>query len=209
MRALLVTPWFAAGVGILIAAAMALAAPKRAVLSYGPVDPGILCRHLSCALPVPRNGPGSLASAKPGIQLPLPSTIRRAPAASAAESPAGPSADTVRPSATPRPAAPAGVAVRYVVLRHGHGTFLSVITVQSSTKLGAWSLGFVIPGARISDVWGGKWRPSVSDSGGVVSGRPWPWARPGPGTAKIVIFATGRPRPPADCTFDGEGCVFS
>jgi hypothetical protein len=208
MRALLVTPWFAAGFGILIAAAMALATPKRAVLSYGPVDPGIACQHLRCGWPVPRPGPGSLASAKPGIQLQLPQKIRRAPAVSPAKSPAVPPAVTVRPSTAPRPASSAEIAIHYTVLRHGHGTFLSVITVQSSRKLGAWSLGFVIPGARISDVWGGKWQPSASGSGGVASGRPWPWTRSGPGTAKIVIFATGRPRPPTGCTFDGAGCVF-
>jgi hypothetical protein len=205
MRTLLVTPWFAAGVGILIAATIALAAPKRAVLSYGPVDPGILCKHLSCASPVPRHGPGSLASARPGIQLQLPRKIRRAPAGSPAVSPAV----TVRPSATPRSATAAEIAIHYMVLRHGHGTFVSVITVQSSRKLGAWSLGFVIPGARISDVWGGTWQPSASGSGGVVRGRPWPGARPGPGTAKLVIFATGRRRAPAGCTFDRKGCVFS
>jgi hypothetical protein len=95
------------------------------------------------------------------------------------------------------------------VIRHGRGTFIAVITVQSSRKLGDWTLGFVIPGARISDVWGGKWQPSASGSGGVASGQPWPWERSGPGTARIVIFATGRPRVPAGCTFDGEGCVFS
>jgi hypothetical protein len=200
MRGLLVTPWFAAGVGILVAATLALVTPKHAVLTYGPIRPGILCKHLRCTLPVPRHGPGSLAGAKPGIQLQLPK-VRRSPAV--------PPAVTVRPSTTRRPASQAEIAVHYVVIRHSHGTFLAVITVQSSRKLGDWTLGFVIPGARISDVLGGKWQPSASGSGGVASGRPWPWTRSGPGTAKIVIFATGRPRAPAGCTFDGEGCVFS
>jgi len=94
------------------------------------------------------------------------------------------------------------------VLRHGHGTFLAVITVQSRAKLGDWSLEFAIPGAAISDVWGATWQPSASLDGGVASGQSWPWARSGPGMAKIVIFATGRPRPPAGCTFDGATCVF-
>ncbi len=200
MRGLLVTPWFAAGVGILIAAALALATPRHAVLSYGPVNPGIPCKLPGCASPALRPRPGSLASAKAGIQLRLP-VIRRAPA--------GTTAVAVRPSATPRPASPAEIAVRYAVVRHGRGTFLAVITVQSSRRLGDWTLGFVIPGVRISDVWGGEWQPSASASGGVASGQPGPWARSGPGTARIVIFATGRPRAPVGCTFDGEGCVFS
>jgi hypothetical protein len=200
MRGLLVTPWFAAGVGILIAAALALATPRHAVLSYGPVDPGIPCKLPRCASPAPRHGPGSLATAKPGVPLQQP-LIRRTTAV--------PTVVAARPSATPRPASPAEIAVHYAVIRHSRGTFLAVITVQSSRKLGSWTLGFVIPGARISDVWGGKWQPSASGSGGVASGQPWPWARSGPGTARIVIFATGRPRVPVGCMFDGEGCVFS
>src|SRR6266567_2249041 len=131
MRGLLVTPWFAAGVGILIAAALALATPRHAVLSYGPVNPGIPCKLPGCASPALRPRPGSLASAKAGIQLRLP-VIRRAPA--------GTTAVAVWPSATPRPASPAEIAVRYAVIRHGRGTFLAVITVQSSRRLGDWTL---------------------------------------------------------------------
>jgi hypothetical protein len=206
LRGLLVTPWLAAGTGIVIAATMALAVPKHAILSYGPIDPGMLCKNPRCVPTVPGHGPGLLAGAKPGIQL-LPPGIRHTPAMPAA---------AARPGATPlaagrgaaRTGSPAGVTIGYAVLSHGHGTFRSVITVQSREKLGAWSLGFAIPGARLSDVWGATWQPSASGDGGVASGRPWPWARSGPGTAKIVIFATGRPRAPVGCTFDGRACVF-
>jgi hypothetical protein len=220
MRELLVTPWFAAGVGIVIAAMLALATPRHAVLSYGPLDPGVPCQNSRCATVVPAHG--SLASARPGVQLELPE-IRRAPAVpdaagqpGARPRPARParparsarSARSARP-ASARSASSAGATVHYAVLPQGNGTFLAVITVRSSKKLGNWSLEFVIPGARISDVWGARWQPSARGDGGVASGHPWPWTRSGPGMAKIVIFATGKPRPPASCTFDGGSCVLS
>jgi hypothetical protein len=203
LRGLLVTPWLAAGTGIVIAAAMALAAPRHAILSYGPIDPGMLCKNPGCAPIVPGYGHGSLAGAKPGIQL-RPPKIRRAPAVPAAAARPGAAPLAARRGASPA-GSPAGVTIRYGVFSHGHGTFMSVITVQSRENLGAWSLGFAIPGARLGDVWGATWQPSASGDGGVASGGP---SRSGPGTVKIVIFATGRPRAPVGCTFDGRGCVF-
>jgi hypothetical protein len=201
MRGLLVTPWFAAGAGILIAATLALGAPRHAVLSYAPIDPGVLCKNPRCATAVPTHAPGSLAGAQPGIALKVPK-VAPAPAVPAP-------APAAQPSATPRLATASDIAVHYVLLRHQHGGFLAVISVQSRQKLGSWTLGFTIPGVAISDVWGARWQPSASGSGGVASGQPWPWPRSGPGMAKIVIFATGRPRPPTGCTFNGQSCAFS
>jgi len=208
LRSLLVTPWFAAGVGVLVAATVALEAPKHAVLSYGPVDPGVLCKNLGCASAAPLRSPGSLASAKPGVQLPPPAQTRtpavtrtRTQHAQAAPAPAAQPAPTTDRSPQ--------ITIHFAVLKHGNGNFLGVITVRSSQDLGDWSLGFTIPGARISDVWGAQWQPSASLDGGIANGQPWPWPRPGPGMAKIVIFATGTPRSPTSCLFDGESCAFS
>jgi hypothetical protein len=222
-----VTPWLAAGLGVLIAATAALEAPRHIVLSYGPIDPGVRCRVLRCASAAPGRGRGSLATAKPGIELPPPSPtgapdaqVSTAPLVTPAAPLVTPGAPLATPGATPAftpaasPAAsPAArsapdVTLRYLVIRKDDAGFVGVITVQSRQQLGDWSLRFTIPGDRISNILGAQWMPSASGDGGVAKGQPWPWPRSGPKMAKIVIFASGTPHPPASCSFDGKSCRF-
>jgi hypothetical protein len=60
VRGLLVTPWFAAGAGFVVAAAMALNSGPRTFLTYRPN--ATKCSGCSSA-------PGSLATSRPGIQI--------------------------------------------------------------------------------------------------------------------------------------------
>lgn len=198
VRSLLVTPWFAAGAGILIAATLVLESPTNAVLSYGPVTPGALCQNPDCVTSAPKHAPDSLATLKPGVQLNAAGTKHAGTAASAL------------PRGSARPA-PAAVTVGFHVVRQGQGGFVAVITVPGSRKLGGWTLGFTIPGARISRVLGAKWQIDASGDGGVADGQPssWPRYRAAAKTANIVIFGTGTPGQPAACTFDSRSCVFS
>ncbi|HEY1617637.1 MAG TPA: hypothetical protein VGG25_08465 [Streptosporangiaceae bacterium] len=165
MRGLLVTPWFAAGAGFVIAAALALNSPHT-VLTYKPNT--IPCDN--CKSPSPSRG--ALASAHPGVIL-RPAKKKPAPG---------------RPEAHGQ-AAPAGVAVGYRVVWHKDGEFGAIITVPASAARDGWKLSFDIPGTRITGVWGAQWAPAVGEHGGLASvpaphpAQPWgPGHHGSPGT---------------------------
>ena len=81
MRRVLVTPTFAAGLGIVIAAGLAYPM-TRTVISYGGTPPagGQPCRVNGCVSGTP--GDGGLATASPGRQLATPSPALTDPASS-------------------------------------------------------------------------------------------------------------------------------
>ncbi len=199
VRGMLVTPWFVAGAGILIAATLVLESPRDAVLSYGPPSPGVQCLIPRCAAIAPKHLHDSLAVVRPGVRL----------------NAAGPKGAAAR--ALPRRSAHTGaVAVRFRVIQRGQRGFIAVITVHSGKNLGDWTLGFTIPGASISAVLGAKWLPDAGADGGVAEREPADWSPsptpqspPPPKMARIVIFGTGTPGKPEACTFDSRICVFS
>lgn len=196
---MVVTPWFVAGAGILIAATLVLESPRDAVLSYGPPSPGVQCLTPRCAAIGPKRLHDALAVARPGVRL----------------NPAGPKGAAAAARALPRRSAHAdAVAVRFRLIQHGQRGFIAVITVHRDKKLGDWTLGFTIPGASISAVLGAKWLPDASADGGVAERQPADWSppqspSPSPKMARIVIFGTGTPGMPAACTFDRRSCVFT
>jgi hypothetical protein len=200
-RSLFVTPWFAAGMGILIAATLVLESPTDAVLSYGPISPGVPCRTHGCRATGPRHEPDSLAIAKPGVRLKVARTRRSGAAGGQSRRPASPAA--------PAAAAPGAVTVSFRVVQQGLGGFIAIITVSGSRSLGDWTLGFTIPGASIKGVGGARWRGDASGDGGVAQAQPEPWrqSRSPAKIARIVVFGTGTPGRPAGCTFDGTSCV--
>jgi len=204
VRGMLMTPWFVAGAGILIAATLVLESPRDAVLSYGPPSPGVQCLTPGCAAIAPKRQHDSLAVVRPGVRL----NAAGAKGAAAAR-------------ALPRRSAHTGaVAVRFRLIQHGQRGFIAVIIVHRGKKLGDWTLGFTIPGASISAVLGARWLPDASADGGVAERQPADWSPPQsqsspqsppltPKTARIVIFGTGTPGKPAACTFDHRSCVFT
>jgi len=201
---LMVTPQFAAGAGIVIAAMLAVDVP-HAALTYGPNPPVRECVEQVCATPKP--APGGLATAKPSIKL---TTPRRT------ESPAG-TAGAARTAGTAAPAGPPGtgggsqpqVAIEYRTIRVSQSGFVSMITIKSRRNLGTWTLTFAFSDAQVQLVWGAAWQPDSNGAGGVATGQPWPWPGQKAGAARIVIFASGSPARPASCSFDGAGCSFS
>ena len=226
----MVTPWFAAGAGVLIAAAILLESPGRAVLSYGPpLDPGVTCRYQGCT--AGPGGPGSQTTTQHGTKL------HPSPARAAAAGHAGRPGHAARRSQV----SSAGVTVSFSAHQHGQAGFVGIITLVSSRRsLGDWQLSFRVPGARIMAVQGAAWQPNQAQDGGMAS-----WAGSGQGssgrgpggsgqdgssqggpevvvhdggqggqapglTAQIVFFAVGAPPSGslADCTLNGAGCVF-
>jgi hypothetical protein len=195
-----VTPWFAAGAGIVIAAALAVNTPTA--LTYGPTGPGGLCTTHSCT-GSRRPQPPQVATASPGVAI-------RGPSAGAKGAGAAPD----QPGVTEMNAE-----LSYQVWRSGRG-FVALITMPGAGKTG-WSLQFEFSGARIRNVMGARWHPSRDGAGGTADG-PLPSRKqsspaggsgrsagpPAPDADQMVVVATGRPQTPSSCTLDGLSCHF-
>jgi hypothetical protein len=191
----MVTPWFAAGAGIVIAAALAVDSP--AALTYVPTDPGVHCPVTGCTGAVPGHGP-DVASATPGVPL------------------SGP-----RVGAAPAPARPGGAGpvdqIGYQIVRRWSSGFLASITLPKGVRPGTWSLQLAFPSAHIDQVWGARWQPSANGDGGTATG-PWPghgWGHGDgadgagrPGDGQVTISATGTAATPSACRLDGVSCRF-
>jgi hypothetical protein len=230
MRGLLVTPWFAAGAGFVIAAALALNSPHT-VLTYRPNT--VPCRL--CTEPTPQKG--SEASATPGVQI---RPVRPAKSAHARRG-------TGRPDSGPV----AGLEVSFRVVWHKHGEFGAIITVPANRARHGWSLRFDMPGVRITQVWGAQWESAPGGHGGLArmltrhpgrqpgsprhsgrpgdsgpgrghgqsgaqgqagsqelfgsQGSPWDWTQP---DVRFLVVAQGSPVTPVGCVLNGAGCHF-
>jgi hypothetical protein len=198
LHTFLLTPWLAAGAGIVAAAALAVDVP-HAVLSYGP--PTVqrpLCQVSSCQ------------SAGAGI----PATTHTGTKLRHATGPAG-RGSTPAP-AKPTSPPPAGTVVRYqIVLRSQHG-FVAEITLPSGEPAG-WSLQLSFPAAHVDQVTGARWRSAGNGHGGTASAdtrsgsghQPGQNGRTAPRGIDIQISATGMPSTPTGCVLDGVSCSFS
>jgi hypothetical protein len=178
----MVTPWFAVGVGIVIATTLTLARPHPA-LTFPPSVTG-RCVRAPCASP-PTSPPARGPAIKHGVILPRP-----------------------RHDANARLAA---VTVEYELLSsHGHH-FMAVILIVSRHSLGGWQLRFSLPGAKIGDIMWAKWQSEGRD-GVIVTGSPAPWSGSADNSAaneaRIVVIGAGTPAWPAGCRFDGASCRF-
>jgi hypothetical protein len=202
------TPWLAAGAGIVVAAVLALNVPQ-AVLTYSRTDPGTKCQPPSCASVSPGQQRGGLAAKDPGIELKhanRPAVPGGAPPKSpgdpAATNPAGP------PHAWyPNPHYPVpGVEVLYQTMQRWPSGFSGLITIMSQLPLGDWRLAFQYLGVHIDSVTGAKW--TASGDGGVATAVPWPWGGPPGNVVRIMIVANGVPGQPTACRFDGTRCSF-
>ena len=192
-RSLMVTPWFAAGAGIVIVAALAV--DSSAALTYVPADPAVRCPVTGCPGATPSHGP-DVAAATPGLPLP-PGSGPRAGAA---------------PGAARGGAAAAPYQVGYQVARRWSSGFLATITMPKNLRPGPWSLQLAFPSARVDRVWGARWQPSGNGDAGTATGlwpehAPWPGAGQ-PGDGQVVISATGTPTTPSACRLDGVSCRF-
>jgi len=194
----MVTPWFAAGAGIVIAAALAVDSP--AALTYVPTDPGVRCPVSGCTGAAPGHGP-DVAAATPGEPLPAGSGPR------------------VGVASGPAPQNGSGPAyqVGYRVVRRWSSGFLATITLPADMRPGPWSLQLAFPSAHVDRVWGARWAPSGNGDAGTATG-PWP----GHGRARgdgggdsgrpdddqVRISATGTTTTPSACRLDGVNCRF-
>jgi hypothetical protein len=193
VRSLLLTPWFAAGAGVVIAAALAVDSP--AALTYAPNSPGLRCAASGCVRPSPGHAP-ALATASPGVPFLGGGGTRRRD---------GPAASPGAP-----PATAAVYQLGYQVVQRWTSGFVAVITLPGNAKPGAWNLQLSFPSARVDRVWGALWQPSGQAGAGTALG-PWPGRGQGqgrPGSRQLILSATGVPTSPSDCRLDGSACSF-
>jgi hypothetical protein len=213
---LMVTPQFAAGAGIVIAAMLAVDVP-HAALTYGPNPPVRECAEQACANPKP--APGGLATSKPSIKLKQAhrkaahrkaAPPKAAPPKAAPPKAAPPKAAVTAPKHAPAiPHSRRRVVIEYRTIRAQASGFIALITIKGPGKPGAWTLTLTFADAQVQHVWGAQWQPDSTRDGGVATGQPGGWL-PGQntGTSKIVIIATGHPSTPSSCSFDGASCRF-
>ena len=189
VRRLLMTPWFAASTGFVIAAGMSLYSP-HASITFPSAIGTIHCRWQGCVTPGGKSS-GSLASSAPGQRL------RTRHEGGGSGRSGGANEGTARLRFT------------FMVLWHGHDWFGAKISISGSRSLGDWQLAFRLPGTQIQDVFGAEWLQSASGDGGTAS----PFHVDSGGAADHVpvsfrIFGTGSLSRPTSCTFDGATCTF-
>jgi hypothetical protein len=202
------TPWLAAGAGIVVAAVLALNVP-RTVLTYSQTDPGTNCQEPSCGSVSPGHQRGGLAAKDPGMKLKhagRPAVAGTKPPGPAAV-PAARDPRTPARAGHPKPPYPAAPAeVQYQTMQRWPSGFTGMITIMSRAALRNWRLAFRYPGAEIDSVAGAKW--VARGDGGVATAVPWPWGRPPGNVVRIMIVANGTPGGPTDCRFDRTRCRF-
>ena len=193
LRAMLMTPWLAAGVGVVLAAALALHGP-RTELTYTPANP---CPPEGCGVSVPGQGGGGTALSGPAPNAAAPGT--RLKHGRKAVPAAGPAPHRGGPAPAPGP-----LVVRYRTVQSRAGEFTGVITVTGQAVRSGWRLTFQYPGALVKSVAGLPWTRHGAEVI-VIGGAP---TSPGytAGQARIRIRASGTPSRPTQCTFNGAAC---
>jgi hypothetical protein len=218
-RSLLVTPWFAAGTGFVIATGLWIYSPHTE-LRFPDSAPGVsVCSSKGCENESPGDGGGSLATGAPGQRI----TGQHAKTKKTAKS------DVVT---TPKPTA--GLKFRFTILWRQGSHFAADITVSGHSVPSSWQLSFAIPGVEIDYVTGVSWQPVSSKDGGTASAAAWqsssqngtagtgdggsgnggeavPNISEGHGDIPVINFSvtgTGSVSLPSTCSFDGSTCKF-
>lgn len=212
----MVTPTFAAGLGVLVAAGLAANMP-RTVLHFSSPVPGIQCSAGVCATEEPNSG--TLASARPGVHI-SPTSPGTSGSTLPGQHPAG-----RRGGGHARSAGSSRVTVTYQLTHQWQGGFIDQISITGmDARRSSWSLALGYPGARVTNVLGAQWQATSPDAG-VAEGYAEPGAA-GPGggpgsdggqqggpqgssSVQFTVVLDGPPVAPVGCDFDGTPCTFS
>lgn len=184
LRRLIVTPTFAAGLGVVIAASLAVSMTAKTVLHFTGPD------QQKCTLRVCLKGPGrpggvgTLATAKPGFRL-LPATR-------------GPSGSSLPRSASSGGQGSGHVAGSHVVITYrttqkwswGFDGQIMISGIPASSA-GNWRLAFTYPGTSIVEVQGAQWVPTGQDSGVAEAGTSSSSAPSSAGSSQSGTSASG------------------
>ena len=180
MRGLLVTPWFAAGAGFVIAAALSLNAP-RTFLTYRPNDRPNTAKCATCV------APESVPTSKPGVQI-----------------------RSVNPAVIGGLGAAAGPVVPIHLGPEQNGVFSVTITLPAGQARTGWRLRFELPGRSVMAVLGAQWWPDATDDGGMaVRPAAGGYVSPtDPAGVSFKVSVSGAPVAPVGCVLNGKPCRF-
>jgi Cellulose binding domain len=194
VRRVVVTPTFAAGLGVVIAAGMAYPMTKT-VISYGGTPPagGGSCLTAGCL----GDGSGELATASPGQRIETPPPAATSPDPSAAPAPSGGGT-----------AAAAPPVMQYQTLRQWQSGFFGQVTITDTggPAQANWQLHLGYDSAHIIGVWGGKWTASGDHAVTVTPDSGDGTSHDGSTSVQIVLAVSGRAGPPSSCVFNGRAC---
>jgi Cellulose binding domain len=196
VRRVVVTPTFAAGLGVVIAAAMSYPM-TRTVISYGGTPPvgGSPCQVAGCGTGLP-DGSGSLATTDPGSRLVPPTPAATHPDPS---TPASSGGGQVSSGSLP--------VMDYQTLHQWQNGFIGQVTITvPGGSLADWQLRLSYQSAHIIGVWGGGWNPSGDHTVLVSPERGSEPSHDGGDSVQVILAVDGTPGPPSGCTFDGRAC---
>jgi hypothetical protein len=211
-RTLVVTPWFAAGAGFVLAAGLFLYAPHTELRFPSANAPDeIQCTTVGCQPPGQTGG--HLATSSPGQRIKRNGAAHRR---------------TVPGVVTGTDSAVAGLTFMFTVVWQRDGNFDAVISVSGRHVPASWRLAFAMPGTQIGRVLGAEWRLSSNGDGGTASA--WPAGRHADGQGggsggagsnaggpdrghgragfSFWVIGTGSASTPATCVFNGASCSF-
>jgi hypothetical protein len=198
MRRAVVTPTFAAGLGVVVAAVLAY--PMRTVFSYaapgggGLGRGGLQCGPQGCTQSHP---PGKPAPQGGGVLGPAPAPAKSHQAAPPAT---GAAADA---------SGPGQPQLSYRIDGHWQGGFSGLITIRfpAGAVPATWKLRFGYPGGQIVSVLPKRHLQS-SGHGAVVRSTDYAAGNDGHSstTFAISVGVRGKPASPAHCVFNGKTC---
>jgi hypothetical protein len=204
VRGLLVTPWFAAATGFVIAVSLWIYSPHPQIAFPDGAIGQRPCIPDGCSPTARPSSAGSLAI-KSGRPIARPHK-------------SGPA--KIQTHGQTRATA-SGLAFGYVVRPDSDGNFWLTVTVTGKHIPRDWRLAFVLAGAHIRSVYGAHWHTAGSD--GVIAspltgdssqqhGGPWDWGGQGgahdqPGIF-FAVLASGNPVGPTHCRLNGASCTF-
>ena len=196
MRRVVVTPTFAAGLGVVVAAVLAY--PMRTVFNYAAPN-GETCETAGCGI---GSQTGGHTASGPGSRLPTPG-----PGGSRRSNSGSTSHGNNAPAGGQAAAAPQ---LSYQTASKAPGGFEGtiVMTFKAQYAHQRWRLRFSYPSARILRVWAGKYLHIQHSRHSALVASLSSRVRGLPRLVRVSIEVAGRPGPPLQCSFNGHGCHF-
>lgn len=214
VRSLLVTPWFAAGAGFVLAAGLWIYSPHTELRFPTANAPyGVPCSQQCSSV----SGGGQVATSTPGERI-----SRHAGRG-----------ETGQADVAGRRSATSGLTFTFSVPWQQNGNFQAVIIVRGKHVPANWQLEFTMPGTDIRFVIGAQWHALPSGDGGTAFASQLQLAG-GPSTSPgygqndggygqgsasgrlgqgggigFLVMGSGAAATPATCVFNGSSCTFS
>ncbi len=206
------TPWFAAGAGFVLAAALWIYAPHTELRFPSASSPDeVPCTVTQCT---EGGGGGQAATNNPGQRISQEAGHGR----------------NARDDVAGQHSAISGLTFTFSVPWQQNGSFQAIISVRGKNVPASWRLEFTMPGTHIRYVIGAEWRPMRTDDGGTAFSTQRQSGGGGQGNGQdngaygqgfgvgrsagrdvvsFLVMGSGSAGTPATCVFNGSSCSFS